>query len=128
MFLERYVVVSLSVMDCLYLRDPLQPVRKKKPKKTERPSFCRACPNLRKRLWLDCCVMLLMTVCLSLLWQRSFFNVIRTAPLRSYVEELSASSRWTSTGRRESQSTSQTPWKGPVNDSLSSRPPGRWKP
>ena len=30
MFLVRYVVVSLSVVDCLYPRDPLQPVRKKK--------------------------------------------------------------------------------------------------
>ena len=29
MFLVRCVVVSLSVMDCLYPRDPLQPVRKK---------------------------------------------------------------------------------------------------
>ena len=30
MSLVRYVVVSLSVMDCLYPRDPPQPVRKKK--------------------------------------------------------------------------------------------------
>ena len=30
MSLVRYVVVSLSVMDCLYPRDPLQPVRKKR--------------------------------------------------------------------------------------------------
>ena len=30
MSLVRYVVFSLSVMDCLYPRDPPQPVRKKK--------------------------------------------------------------------------------------------------
>ena len=30
MSLARYLVVSLSVMDCLYPRDPPQPVRKKK--------------------------------------------------------------------------------------------------